>query len=191
MTQCAVCGEGERKPDPLIPDEFYPGVSIHLYCLNSAAGHRWREERSAADPAYRRYNDMITVGRQVSCPSCGSAENWLSQKSSGFSPSFELCCTRCDRYSHGLSPYEHTVTGPLSSLQQDFVRGINLERIEPEVQRLSAEQSARQKPEPCSCGGAFVIAAKPRCHACREVLADTYFHYSDEKPQPRLRPQQA
>lgn len=179
---CAVCGEPDRSQDPLIPDEFYPDEAIHLHCLNSAEGKRWHEERQARDPGYARYMSLITVRRQVTCPGCGSDENWLSQKSSGFSPSFELCCTQCDEVSRGLSPYEAPVTGPLSDLQHDFVLGRNVERIDSAIERLSREHRERRGEERCKCGGSFSIAAKPRCHRCRSVLADTFFHYNDVRP---------
>ena len=182
MNTCAVCSGPDAPQNPLIPEEFYPTEFIHLHCLNSAEGRRWRDERKARDAGFKRYMDLITVGRKVPCPACSSDDNSLSQKSSGHSPMFELCCTSCDRYSHGLSPYTHAVTGPLSDLRQDFVLGVNLERIEPEVERLSREQAAKVPPEKCPCGGSFVIAAKPRCHQCKAVLADTYFHFNDQSP---------
>jgi hypothetical protein len=179
---CAVCGEAGRSQDPLIPDEFYADVSTHLMCLNTPEGHRWRVERAAIDPAYARYLELIAVGRQVTCPNCGSNENYLSQKGTGHSPSFELCCTQCDKVSARINPYvESSLWGRLSDLQQDFMLGRELDRIGPAIDKLSQEYAGRIGATHCSCGGSLTIAAKPRCHRCRSILADTSFHYNDQR----------
>lgn len=183
-SQCAVCGEAARPQDPLIPDEFYPDESLHLLCLNSPGGRRWHETRYARDPGYKRYFDLITAGRQITCPSCGSNENHMWPKGTGHSPKFQLCCTECDEIDRaGISPYgESILYSRLSDVRQDFVLGRNLDAIEPRVTELSHEYAGKFGGPHRGCGGEFTIVAKPRCHQCRSIVEDTFFHYNDLAP---------
>jgi hypothetical protein len=167
---CAVCRQGARREDPLLDEPFYAGILVHLSCLNTEAGTRWRVAQALQDPRYGRYLQLITAGYQVTCTTCGSEENFLYPKLIGHSPAWELCCMLYHQISAGIDPYvDPELTNTLSELYDDFVRGINAERIERQIEHLSEKHGERFAAVQCSCGGTFSIRAGPRCRRCGSV----------------------
>lgn len=45
LDTCSLCGAGAEVTNPLVQDDFYDDVRIHLHCLNSQAGREWQAER--------------------------------------------------------------------------------------------------------------------------------------------------
>lgn len=178
--RCELCGGAAEPRNPLVPDEFYPGVQLHLHCLNSEAGVRWTRMRAEADPLYARYLSLITMGHQVTCSACGSSER-LSPKATGMGAGhWEVSCRSCHRYRPLLSAYrssmERELYDTLSSLAHEFRLSANSTDILARVDQLALEADSLLPEETCSCGGQFSLAARPRCSNCQEVLLDSPFH---------------
>lgn len=178
--RCELCGGIAEAQNPLVPDEFYPGVRLHLHCLNSPAGADWTRMRAEADPSYARYLSLITSGHQVACPSCGASER-LSPKASGMGAGYwEANCRSCHRYRPLLDAYrgpmERESYETLCGLAREFRLGANAAGILARVEQLAVEVDSLLPEGTCSCGGQFSLAARPRCSRCREVLLDSPFH---------------
>jgi len=178
--RCELCGGAAETQNPLVPDEFYPGVQLHLHCLNSAAGVSWTRMRADADPAYARYLSLITIGHQVACSACGSSER-LSPKASGMGAGhWEASCRSCHRYRVHLNAYrgsvERELVETLCTLAREFRLGVDPAGTLDRVEQLAVEADPLLPDEACSCGGRFSLAARPRCSRCQEVLLDSPFH---------------
>jgi len=201
---CAICGERGHQQNPLAPDEYHRGAGIHLYCLNSPEGRVWHESRCAADPQYARYSMLITVGREVSCPSCGT-KGRLSPKGYGMGAGrWEANCTHCHAHSSGLNAYRSPAEAQwiqrLQHLWQRFKIGVDEAGAAVEIEELEAgvageieelEAGIADEIEDldrgaesggpgggCACGGTYSISARPRCVECSSVLLDSPFHIS-------------
>lgn len=181
--KCEICGFPESDENPLFSDGFYQNTWFHIGCLNSEAAQKWREARRVDDPRYRRYHELLTAGRQLSCLKCGET-NYLYPKFIGHSPSWELCCNRCSNVDvNGINPYElPDIAEPLLSLYDEFMQGKELSEMKDDIKGITTLFEAKETPAKCECGGVYSIAARPRCRACKEVLLESIFHYSDGPP---------
>lgn len=180
--RCELCGGAAETQNPLVPYEFYPGVQLHLHCLNSPAGVSWTRERAEADPAYARYLSLITMGHEVACPACSSSER-LSPKAIGMGAGhWEVNCRGCHRHRPLLSAYrgsrERELYDTLSGLALEFRLSANPAGILTRVEHLAIEADSLFAGETCSCGGRFSVAARPRCSRCNEVILDSPFHFT-------------
>jgi len=178
--RCELCGGTAEAQNPLVPDEFYPGVQLHLHCLNSPAGVSWTRMRAQADPLYARYLSLITIGHQITCSACGSSER-LSPKASGMGAGhWEASCRSCHRYRVLLNACrgstERELVDALANLAREFRLGVDPAGPLDRVEQLAAEADPRLAEETCSCGDRFSLAARPRCSSCQEVLLDSPFH---------------
>lgn len=177
---CTLCGAGGEQQNPLVPDEYYADVRLHLHCLNSAEGRAWIGARSEADAGYARYWRLITVGQPVACASCGADER-ISPKGYGMGAGhWELNCTSCHRYRPLLSAYRSPEQRALLRRLQVLAQRFKLARDVPEVLRelevLATQETAAGLAEECECGGTHSVAARPRCGTCAGVLIDSPFH---------------
>lgn len=184
--RCDLCGRPAQPLDPLVPDEFYPDVRLHLHCLNSPAGKAWTERRADADPGYARYLMLITVGHEHECPACGSVER-ISPRAIGMSAAnWEVPCDSCHRYRPLLnadrSPAERELIRTLRALARDFAKSPNPDPILARVEGLALRHDSLLPAERCVCGGTFSLAARPRCSSCQAVLVDSPFHFTLPRP---------
>src|SRR5690606_27443215 len=180
--RCELCGGAAETQNPLVPDEFYPGVQLHLHCLNSAAGARWTRARAEADPLYARYLSLSAMGHHVECSACGSSER-ISPKAIGMGAGhWEVNCRSCHRHRPHLSAYrgpgERELYDTLCGLALEFRLSADPAGILARVEELAAGADSLFAGETCSCGGRFSVAARPRCSRCREVLFDSPFHFT-------------
>jgi len=176
---CYICKGKDNRDDPLFEDSFYPDIRMHLKCLNSKEAIAWRKKKMNEDPLFRRYIELISMGRKMRCSAC-SETNYLYLKcAERFSPSWELCCDECHRVDlEGLSPYEFDVND-LSDLSDDFCIGKReLSDEWSELEKISDVIESRRGFTKCECGGSFTVLGKPRCWSCGEVVYDTVFHYA-------------
>ena len=163
----------------MIVDGFCSDIYIHINCLNSKEGKRWREDRAKSDELYRGYLELITHGREVNCPACRTRCK-LYSKSRDVGYVWELCCDQCGEVSlNGLSAYTSEddvhLLEELKSLEASYFRTKD-EAIQVRMEAISALRGTFGR---CACGGQFVIAAYPRCSNCFTPLLDSYFHYSN------------
>lgn len=177
---CTICGTGGEAMNPLVQDEFYDDVRIHLHCLNGPAGRAWQAERAAADPRYARYQTLITVARPVECPSCG-VPNRISPKAFGMGAGhWEATCTSCHRHATIIDGYRSAEEGALlrrlQALAHHFRLGRELDSVEAELDAIVSEADRASLPRPCECGGSHRLEARPRCRHCAGVLLDSAFH---------------
>lgn len=175
-----MCGEDGQPLNPLVADEFYQGVSVHLHCLNSPAGRARHDAQCAADPQYARYSMLITVGLSVPCSSCGVAGR-LSPKGYGMGAGhWAENCGSCHRHRSGLnayrSPAEADLVRRLQLLCQQFKVGNDVGGVLEELAGLELPAPSAGPDEACACGGTYSLAAPPRCQQCSGVLLDSPFH---------------
>lgn len=180
--RCDLCGRPAESLNPLVPEEFYPGVHLHLHCLNSAAGRAWTQARADADLLYARYLSLITLGYEIHCSACGSLERLSPKAISMGAGHWEANCRSCHRHRPLLnayrSPAERDLCSALGRLAQDFKLGRSPAGVLMHVEHLSQEGDALLARESCTCGGDFSLAARPRCARCQEVLIDSPFHFT-------------
>jgi hypothetical protein len=181
--RCVICGAA-ASDDVFAKEGFYKDTWIHLRCLNSSAAREWRRAREASDPRYRRYLRLVTIGLQVACDACGSRDNYIYPKATGFSPAFEVSCDRCGAVQdEGLDRrFFPEAIASFLELRDAFVKDTMPPEFDERVGRLARENDHFINPSRCTCGGHFSLAAKPRCRRCRAVILDSYFHYVDEAP---------
>lgn len=184
--RCDLCGRPAQPRDPLVPDEFYPGVHLHLHCLNSPVGKAWTQRRAEADPLYARYLMLITLGHEHECPACGSVER-ISPKAIGMGAAdWEVSCDSCHRNRPLLNAYrsaaERELLQTLGTLARDFAKSPDPDPILAQVEQLALRHDSMLPPERCPCGGTFSLAARPRCSSCQAVLIDSPFHFTLPPP---------
>jgi hypothetical protein len=174
---CSLCGAVGEQRDPLIADEFYLDIQMHLHCLNSAAGVEWRRVRAEADPGYARYLSLTTVGLPISCPTCATTA-LVSPKAYGMGAGlWEANCTGCHRSRQLLSAYrafDRPSLERLALLAQRFNFGENSADVVRDTVSLASEYDAIVLPSRCECGSSFSIAAPPRLQhmpECRNRVA--------------------
>lgn len=186
LDACGLCGAGAEVTNPLVQDDFYDDVRIHLHCLNSQAGREWQAERSAADPRYGRYLSLITVARPVECPSCGTADR-ISPKAFGMGAGqWEANCTSCHGHTVLVNGYrsatERDLLRRLQTSAHRFNLGRDVDGMEQELTALAEEAVAAGLSQPCECGGTHRLDAPPRCRECANVLLDSPFHVASGSP---------
>jgi hypothetical protein len=178
---CLFCQRGESLDEPLglTEDSYQPGVWYHSRCISSEAGRQWMAARAQEDPQYARYQSLMTQGHPILCPECCHAQAMSPKELGPFTGGgWDLCCDSCSNVLHH-SVLDGSLCDRLHELQYRFVRYGSDSGIEQEIQRL-AQQYDPLVGGPCSCGGQYSIAAKPRCVRCGAVVYDTCFHYTFE-----------
>jgi hypothetical protein len=179
---CALCGEVGSSTNPLVPDLFYEQLQMHLHCINSEDGRAWTQRQEASDPAFARYLDIATVGRAHRCAGCGSAERTAPKAYGMGAGIWEMNCTGCHRSRPALSVYHSAERRELvmriQLLERDFRRGVRVDATLEQITALAAEHDQVLAPEPCACGGAFSLAASPRCSRCGTQLVQSPFNVS-------------
>lgn len=178
--RCELCGGSAGPLNPLVPQEFYPGVLLHLHCLNSPAGASWTQARADDDPAYARYLSLITLGQRIDCSACGSNER-LSPKAIGMGAGhWESSCRACHRHRPHVnayrSPLERELHEAIGKLAHEFRFTASPAEILNRVERLAIEADPLLPAGACTCGDRFSLAAHPRCSHCGEVLLESPFH---------------
>lgn len=181
MGSCTLCGRPPEQADPLVPDEFYDDVAIHLHCLNGEPGLEWRRARAAADPAYARYLALTTMGLEQHCPACDTPQV-LSPKAAGMGAGhWELCCDTCAACRpllNGYRPGERELVMELSRRAFTFRKGRDPEVELRAVAKLDVPETVPRAQLACECGGTFRIDALPRCTSCRAVVLESPFHFT-------------
>jgi hypothetical protein len=161
-------------------DGYYPGMKCHVHCINSEVGRQWQRNKFRADAAYERYWLLQSIAYPIDCPNCGQQHN-LSAKARGMGAgNWELCCTLCGKTNDNLlTYYRHpNLIKPLHELEEYFLRGQWGETQESQIYALEQEFAVSGSKNRCDCGGKFSLLGKPRCHKCKAVLMESYFHYS-------------
>jgi hypothetical protein len=182
LQRCVICRRGAEPAAPLFAEDFYPDTWYHLACMHSSAGAAWIRAQKARDPLFKRYNELMTQGLPVQCPTCaGDAQ--LYPKATGWAPyDWEMNCDQCDNFIvAGFNAYTHPeITEQLEELFDNFLYANHLDNLDGAIADLAGQYDYLVTDSKCTCGGNFSIKAKPRCKRCRSILFDTYFHYADQ-----------
>ena len=135
-------------------------------------------------PAVPTGSQTSAIGLKVACDACGSRDNYIYPKATGFSPAFEVCCDRCGAVQEeGLDRlfFPEAIASFLER-RDAFVKDTMPPDLDERVRRWARENDQFINPSRCTCGAHFSLAAKPRCQRCGAVILESYFHYVDEAP---------
>jgi ribosomal protein L37AE/L43A len=179
VQRCIICGTTGQANVPLVPQGLDDDVWMCLTCLNSPEGSAWRQARRAADPAYDRFWLLSTVSLHAECPECRQPL-YVSAKARGMASAvWDVPCTHC----HRRRPQPMYAFGPtepafdaLQRVEYDFIRSRRLDETEQRVREIAQAYDPLLNAHPCTCGGRFSLAAKPRCPRCNAVAFDSFFH---------------
>lgn len=177
MKKCHFCGCEDSPNNPLMKEGYYDDVYLCLNCWLSEEVKQWRKQRENEDAGYRRYVELITAHFKITCPSCNT-DTYRYPKFIGHSPSWELCCTQCEKVDYnGPSPYKYDLRG-WHRIYSEFQKGRY--DINAHWKELGEMVAALDLPvKKCSCSGEFSMLAMPRCRQCRNVVDESIFHICD------------
>lgn len=111
-THCVICGQPETSStNPLCVDDFDETIAVHLNCLDGPEWQQWEAEQKQRNPLYRRYIELMTYGRPITCPACGASQR-LGPKAVGIGAGvWEINCTSCHREGEPLRSDRRRQTG--------------------------------------------------------------------------------
>lgn len=177
--QCVICHKTNRQ-GRMFQNGYYSNIWMHSECMGTEKTKKWHLQRQREDAGYNRYVELTNDGALIKCDKCGH-ENIFCVKA--FGPAWEACCDQCHKVNKiALDAYakeDEDIFRELQKLNKEFLLNSDdkkIEKIEKAVELISSQNGPSGK---CSCGGEYLIAARPRCIHCNQIVFDSYFHYVD------------